>query len=69
MRGRIQEVQAALGLEVGKYGCMHSRIEVDIRSSWRQVYAGPPPTIDHYFRGLAQFSELHLTKKVLLQQA
>eukprot|EP00316_Scyphosphaera_apsteinii_P016466 CAMPEP_0119320650 /NCGR_PEP_ID=MMETSP1333-20130426/53019_1 /TAXON_ID=418940 /ORGANISM="Scyphosphaera apsteinii, Strain RCC1455" /LENGTH=374 /DNA_ID=CAMNT_0007327413 /DNA_START=188 /DNA_END=1312 /DNA_ORIENTATION=+ len=67
IREKLEQAKVTAGLKQEQgYGCMHARVEIDIRGSWREVYAGPPPTLAQYFRGMSQFAELRKQKQVFV---
>ena len=49
---RVTEAARELRLG-GSYGCVHARIEEDMRASWSVVHAGRPPSLEQYLSGIA----------------
>ena len=67
LRQRIEAVQARLRLPSAPsdvttgYGCLHARIERDMKISWAQNRAGRPPSLNEYLAGVAALPELRRT--------
>ena len=65
IRRRVRLVQAELGLQPGAYGCVHARIEIDVKRSWPVMQTGPPALLGDYYDALAQAEpELNGVKRI-----
>ena len=65
VRRRVRQVQAQLGLQPGAYGCVHTRIEIDVKRSWPIMHTGPPALLGDYYDALAQAeAELNGAKRI-----
>ena len=65
IRRRVRLVQEELGLQPGAYGCVHTRIEIDVKRSWPVMQTGPPALLSDYYDALAQAEpELNGVKRI-----
>lgn len=48
LRGKIERMKARLMHDGRPYGCLHARIETDMRLSWHLNRAGMPPSLKQY---------------------
>ena len=55
----------ALGL-AGGYGCVHARIEEDMRREWHLNGAGRPPSLREILAGVARHPQLHTVRTVFV---
>ena len=69
LRQKIAGVQARLRQpvrEAAGYGCLHTRIERDMKASWTQNRAGRPPSLNEYLSGIAALPQLRRTPGIFV---
>ena len=65
IRTLVRLLQLELELQPGAYGCVHTRIEIDVKRSWPVMQTGPPALLGDYYDALAQAEpELNGAKRI-----
>lgn len=63
VREHLEEFWSVHGKD---YGCLHARIEKDMKQWWRNVKGGYPPTLALYMQAIQSRAELNGTSKIFV---